>query len=90
MILQALVDYYEALAAKGRVAKPGWGIAKISYALNLDKQGRLLNVISLKLTKKRARRLSRFHKIFYCRKQLSEPPELPHNFCGIMQNMFWV
>ena len=33
MILQALVDYYEALAAKGRVAKPGWGIAKISYAL---------------------------------------------------------
>lgn len=56
MILQALVDYYEALAAQGRVAKPGWGIAKISYALNLDKQGRLLNVISLKLTKQKGKK----------------------------------
>lgn len=56
MILQALVDYYEALAAQGRVAKPGWGIAKISYALNLDKQGRLLNLISLKLTKQKGKK----------------------------------
>ena len=56
MILQALVDYYEALAAQGRVAKPGWGIAKISYALNLDKQGRLLNLISLKLTKPKGKK----------------------------------
>ncbi|WP_298879892.1 type I-C CRISPR-associated protein Cas8c/Csd1 [uncultured Phascolarctobacterium sp.] len=50
MILQALVDYYEALAAKGKVAKPGWGNAKISYALNIDKQGRLLNLLSLKIS----------------------------------------
>lgn len=49
MILQALVDYYEALAAKGMVAKPGWGTAKISYALNIDKQGKLLNLLSLKI-----------------------------------------
>lgn len=56
MILQALVDYYEALAAQGRVAKPGWGIAKISYALNLDKHGRLLNLISLKLTKQKGKK----------------------------------
>lgn len=50
MILQALVDYYEALAAKGKVAKPGWGNAKISYALNIDKQGSLLNLLSLKIS----------------------------------------
>ena len=50
MILQALVDYYEALAATGKVAKPGWGNAKISYALNIDKQGRLLNLLSLKIS----------------------------------------
>lgn len=49
MILQALVDYYEALAAQGKIAKPGWGIAKISYALNIDKQGRLLNLLPLKI-----------------------------------------
>ena len=52
MILQALVDYYEALAAKGKVAKPGWGNAKISYALNIDKQGRLLNLLSVQKGKK--------------------------------------
>lgn len=49
MILQALIDYYEALTAKGKVAKPCWGIAKISYALNIDKQGKLLNILSLKI-----------------------------------------
>lgn len=49
MILQALVDYYEALAAQGKIAKPGWGIAKISYALNIDKQGKLLNLLPLKI-----------------------------------------
>ena len=57
MILQALVDYYEALAAKGKVAKPGWGNAKISYALNIDKQGRLLNLLSLKISVQKGKKL---------------------------------
>lgn len=56
MILQALVDYYEALAAKGKVAKPGWGNAKISYALNIDKQGRLLNLLSLKISMQKGKK----------------------------------
>ena len=33
MILQALVNYYESLAAQGKLAKPGWGEAKIYFAL---------------------------------------------------------
>lgn len=57
MILQALVDYYEALAAKGKVAKPGWGNAKISYALNIDKQGRLLNLLSLKISVQKGKKI---------------------------------
>ena len=48
MILQALVHYYEALAAQGKISKPGWGPAKISYALELDSQGNLLGVQFLK------------------------------------------
>ncbi len=47
MILQALVEYYDALTAKGKISKVGWAPAKISYALNIDKHGRLLNIITL-------------------------------------------
>lgn len=57
MILQALVDYYEALAAKGKVGKPGWGYAKISYALNIDKQGKLLNVITMLTTQQKGKKI---------------------------------
>ena len=36
MILQALTEYYNALRASGAViAAPGWGTAKISFALYL-------------------------------------------------------
>ena len=47
MILQALVSYYETLARQGKIAKPGWCQAKISYALNIDSQGNLKGVIPL-------------------------------------------
>lgn len=42
MILQALVDHYEALVAQGKIAQPGWVTAKIAYALNIDAEGALL------------------------------------------------
>ena len=57
MILKALVDYYEALAAKGKVGKPGWGYAKISYALNIDKQGKLLNVITMLTNEQKGKKM---------------------------------
>jgi CRISPR-associated protein Csd1 len=47
MILQALVSYYEALAAQGKAARPGWGEAKISYALELEADGALARVVPL-------------------------------------------
>ncbi len=47
MILQALVSYYETLAAQGRIARPGWGVARVSYALELSPAGELLAVHSL-------------------------------------------
>jgi len=47
MILNALVDYYEALAARGAIARPGWGKTKISFALELDGDGKLLRALPL-------------------------------------------
>lgn len=47
MILQALVDYYESLAAQGKLAKPGWGEVKIAYALDISQTGDLLGIRTL-------------------------------------------
>lgn len=49
MILKALVDYYETLAAKGEIQKPGYSKAKVSYALNLSAEGVIKQVIPLKI-----------------------------------------
>ncbi|MDO4732500.1 MAG: type I-C CRISPR-associated protein Cas8c/Csd1 [Bacillota bacterium] len=48
MILQALVEYYEALAEKGEMVRPGYSLAKISFALSIDEDGSLLDVIDLR------------------------------------------
>ena len=39
MILQALTEHYETLAAQGKVDVLGWGKAKISYALCIRDDG---------------------------------------------------
>lgn len=45
MILQALTRYYEELLKRGEIAAPGWSPAKISFALCLDKNGQVTQVI---------------------------------------------
>ena len=45
MILQALTRYYEDLRAQGKIDAPGWAPAKISYALYLDENGELTQVV---------------------------------------------
>ncbi|MDD3244177.1 MAG: type I-C CRISPR-associated protein Cas8c/Csd1 [Eubacteriales bacterium] len=47
MILQALTDYYEALARRGEIAPEGWAFPKVSFALELAQDGRLLRVVPL-------------------------------------------
>lgn len=47
MILQALTSYYEKLAAQGLVARPGWGPAKVSYAIDLNSDGTVRQVYPL-------------------------------------------
>ena len=48
MILQALVDYYEELASQGKIARPGWSKAKVSWALEIDEEGHLLDILPLR------------------------------------------
>ena len=45
MILQALTRYYENLLAQGKIDAPGWAPAKISFALYLDENGELTQVV---------------------------------------------
>lgn len=48
MILQALVDYYEELVSQGKVCQPGWANVKISWALEINEKGELINVLPLR------------------------------------------
>ena len=48
MILQALVKHYENLEREGKVSKRGWCSAKVSYAINLSKEGQIKNIFCLK------------------------------------------
>lgn len=50
MILKSLVDYYEILYNNGEISKPGYCIAKVSYALNLSDKGELIGILPLKIT----------------------------------------
>lgn len=56
MILQALAKYYENLAEEGKVARPGWCSAKVSYQINLTREGKLKGFFSLKKEEKQGKK----------------------------------
>ena len=56
MILQALVRHYENLAAQGKVSREGWCQAKVSYGINLSREGRITGIISLKQEEERGKK----------------------------------
>lgn len=56
MILQALTRHYETLANKGKVSKQGWCRTKVSYALEIDRDGSLLGITSLKKEESRGKK----------------------------------
>lgn len=47
MILQALIQYYEELLAAGKITRPGWAKAKVSFALDLDEAGQVRQLLHL-------------------------------------------
>ena len=80
MILQALVDYYEELASQGKIARPGWAKAKVSWALEIDEEGQLLDVLPLRTPSQDGK------------KMLPREMELPapvKRSSGILPNFLW-
>ena len=56
MILQALVKHYENLAEQGKADREGWCKAKVSYGINLSKDGRVLGILTLKQEEERGKK----------------------------------
>jgi CRISPR-associated protein Csd1 len=56
VILQSLVEYYEALEERGEIARPGWSLEKVSFALNLSSTGELLGIIPQMHTEMRGKK----------------------------------
>lgn len=48
MILQALVQYYEDLARQDKLPRQGWCRTKVSYGINLSRDGDINNILFLK------------------------------------------
>ena len=82
MILQALGEYYEALAAQGKIAKPGWADAKISYALCINNAGELERVVSVQTEQLRGK------KIIVAPQSMSLPAPVKRTV-GIASNFLW-
>ena len=82
MILQALVEHYEDLAAQGKLARPGWSDANISYALYINDAGELEQVASLKNEVERGR------KKVLAPRTMSLPAPVKRS-SGVASNFLW-
>ena len=82
MILQALVRLYEDLAAQGKIARPGWGPAKISYALCIDADGTLTDVVSLQVEDESGKKPM-------LRPRAMELPAAVKRTAGAVSNFLW-
>lgn len=64
MILQALTDYYRALERQGKIAAPGWGPVKVSFALCIGADGALQHVISVQTEQVRGKKTALAPRVF--------------------------
>ena len=56
MILNSLLSYYEALAAKGDIERPGWGTARVGYKVCLRPDGSVREITSIKVEEIRGKK----------------------------------
>lgn len=56
MVITSLVNLYETLAAKQKVDKSGWCKVRVSYGLDIDINGKLKGVISIKIPDKKGKK----------------------------------
>ena len=79
MILQALVNHYENLEKQGKVDQEGWCKAKVSYAVNLSRDGKILGILSLKIEEERGKK-----KVWVPRQ--IKVPEMVTRSSGVLAN----
>lgn len=82
MILQALTQLFEDLAAQGKIARPGWSPAKISYALCLNEAGEVTYLVP-QMNEVQA------GKKTVLRPKLMELPSPVTRTVGILPNFLW-
>ncbi len=82
MILGALTDYYETLSNEGKLPKYGWTNKGISYAIDIDDEGQITQIISIKTLQRDAK----------SEKYVPQPIELPAEVkrtSGKKSNFLW-
>ncbi len=82
MILQALVEHYEDLAAQGKLDRPGWSASSISYALYINDAGELEQAVSLKREEERGKKKALVPR------HMSLPAPVKRS-SGISSNFLW-
>lgn len=82
MILQALTHLFEDLVSQGKLSRPGWSPAKISYALCLDEEGHLEYVVPTLVETPVGKKLQ-------LRPKPVELPAAVTRTVGILPNFLW-
>lgn len=82
MILQALVEHYEDLAAQNQLPPPGWSNANISYALYINDAGELEQTVSLQTEGERGKKKALVPR------SMSLPAAVKRS-SGISSNFLW-
>lgn len=82
MILQALTQLYEDLVSRGEIARPGWAVAKISYALCLNTEGKPVQMIPLFVEDDKGKKTA-------LQPQKLELPAAVTRTVGILPNFLW-
>ncbi len=77
--LQSLVQLYEDLAARNKIAQPGWGPAKISYAIDLNADGTINQIISVKTEQMKGKKIA-------LQPQIMQVPEPVKRSSGVKPN----
>lgn len=82
MILQALVKLYEDLARQGKISRPGWNMTKVGYALCIDSEGILLQIIPL------TEEIQKGNKTVIINQTMELPSPVKRS-SGILPNFLW-
>lgn len=82
MILQTLTEYYQTLADRGEISPPGWSKVRIAYALCINEDGTLEQVISIQTEQKNGSKT-------VIAPQAMELPAPVKRSSGIATNFLW-